>query len=277
MIKHGRLPTIIQVFLAIIIIPVMANAAVSRYEVLGVSDDWIMVRENIPASSADTAACTYPKLDPSEYIGATVHFYPLSSEAKRGRLLLLEKPESSLTLYAPSRSGDACTSPTEANRLWSEIVARATSLGIAKSATPPAPVVVGAAVPSKSCVLLDGASVDRSTCRREFKHKLKGGPIRIGVSLIAVPEAPDEKTCQFVGHRFGVVIQVAGLDFGEMESGMAPGGFANHYDCRPQQFDPMRLYQFERFVVLVAGFSGTAIAGKGNAPFVLIVPTQPAL
>jgi hypothetical protein len=71
-------------FMFWLLCPIVASAAVFQFEVLGVSDDWIAVRENIPVLPTDTDACRYPGLDPSLYTGATVHFYPLSAEAKRG-------------------------------------------------------------------------------------------------------------------------------------------------------------------------------------------------
>lgn len=257
-----------------VIAPAIACAAAFQFEILGVSDDWLMVRENIPASPSDTTACSYPGLDPSQYVGARVHFVPLPAEAKRGRLVMLEKPANSMTLYAPERSGAGCTSASDAEKRWSEIAARAKNLGIALWATPPAALVLGAAVPAKACVLLGEAPSDRPPCRREFKHALKEGTIRIGVSLTAVPEAPDPRLCQYVGHRFGVAIQVAGLDFEKMESGVAPGGFANHYACRSQQFNPLRLYPLDRFLVVIGGFAGTSIADRDEYPFVVIVPAR---
>lgn len=95
------------------------------------------------------------------------------------------------------------------------------------------------------------------------------------MSLTAVPEAPDETLCQFIGHRFGAVIQVAGLNFGGAESSVAPGGFADHYDCRSQQFDPLRLYHLDRYVVLLVGFRGTNIADRDEYPFLLVFPDRP--
>jgi len=66
-----------------------------------------------------------------------------------------------------------------------------------------------------------------------------------------------------------------GLDFGKMGSGVAPGGFANHYDCRSQQFNPVRLYSLDDFVVLLGSFSGTNMADRDEYAFFLILPTKP--
>ncbi len=274
MIKSWRL--LAAMLAALFIAPAATCAAVFQFEVLGVSDNWLIIRENIPLSEADTAACSYPGLDPSQYVGATVHFFPLSAEAKRGRLVPLEKPGSSMTLYARGHLGEGCTSASDVERLWAEIVAHAKSLGIEIPSTLPAAEVLGDAVPADACVLVGSAPIDKSPCHREFKHLLKKAAIRIAVSLTAIPEAPDKRFCQYTGHRFGVAIQVAGLDFGKMGSWVAPGGFANHYDCRSQQFDPLRLYLLDRFIVLVGSFSGTNIADRDEYPFAMIFPTRPA-
>lgn len=255
-----------------------AGTAAFQFEVLGASDDWIVVRENIPASASDTAACSYPGLDPSEFVGAVVHFLPLSVEAKGGRLVPLEKSESPMMLYAHGHLGEGCTSGLDGDRQWAEITDHAKKLGIEIPPKSPATVVLGEAVPANGCVLLGSNAVNKSPCIREFKHTLKAGPIRIAVSLTAIPEASEKgkRSCQFVGHRFGATIQVAGLDFGEMGSGVAPGGFANHYDCRGQQFDPLRLYVLNDRIVLLGGFSGTNIADHNEYPFVLIFPSKPS-
>lgn len=274
MIKSCRLLS--AMVAALLIAPAVECAAVFQFEILGVSDNWIMIRENIPVSEADTAACSYPGLDPSRYVGATVHFFALSAEAKRGVLVPLEKPESSVALYATTRHGEGCTSASDAERRWRELTDHAKTLGIEVPTTSPAAVVLGEPVPAKACVLLGNTPIDKPPCRREFKHLLKKGAIQIVVSLTAVPGAPDERVCQFVGHRFGVAIQVAGLDFGKQGSGVAPGGFANHYDCRSQQFDPLRLYVLDGTAVLLGGFSGTNIADRNEFPFVMIFPTRPA-
>jgi hypothetical protein len=251
-------------------------AAGFQFELLGASDDWIAVRENIPASPTDTTACNYPGLDPSRYVGVRVHFIRLSAEAKRGRAVPLERPAGSMALYTPARPDEGCTSTVDAERRWNEIAAHAKSLGIELPATLPTPVVLGAVVPAKDCVLIGGAPLDTPPCRREFKQVLGGGTIRIAVSLIAIPEAPDESTCQSVGHRFGAAIQVAGFDFGQLGSGVAPGGFVSHYDCRGQQFDALRLYALDHAVVLVGSFSGANIADRDEYPFVVVFPARPA-
>lgn len=251
------------------------NAAVFPFEVLGVSENWLVVRENIPARADDTSACTYPGLDPSQYVGATVHFFRRSDEDRRGRLLPLEKPAESMTLYAHGHQSQGCTSAANAKQLWGQIASRAASLGVALAATPPAAVVLGAPVPVNACNLLGGPGVDKPPCRQEFQHTLKEGAIRIAVSLTAVPEAPDLKTCQFVGYRLAIAIAVSGLGFGQPDSTLAPGGFANHFDCRSQQSDALRLYHVGSLVVLMGGFSGRNIAGRTEYPFAMVFPARP--
>lgn len=259
------------VFVALVAVPIVAPATVFPFEVLGSSADWVVIRENITATSEDTAACTYPGLDASEYVGAKVHFLRLSAEARRGRMVFPIKPDVSLPLYSPARGGQSCTSTTIADQRWKEIVARAKSLGIGLSSSRIAAVLLGDAVPARACVLMGSGD----QCRRVFKQALDDAAIRIAVSLTAVPEAPDETSCQFVGYRFGAVIQVAGPNLGTVESGVAPGGFADHYDCRSQQFDPLRLYHLDRFVVLLGGFRGTNIADRDEYPFLLVFPDRP--
>jgi hypothetical protein len=251
-------------------------AELFQFEVLGASNEWVVIRENIPALPADTAACTYPGLDPSKYVGVRVHFVRLTPEARFGRLFTPELPADSPVLYTPRRGAGACTSRADADRQWSAIVGRAKTSGVHLSEKGPVPVVLGAAVPAKACALLGGSVTQSTPCRRVFKHRMRDGGIEIGVVLTAIPEAPDKKSCQFVGHRLGAAIQVAGLDFGTMESGVAPGGFATHYDCRNQEFEPLRLYVLGAMAVLIGGFRGASIADRDAYPFILTFPSQPA-
>lgn len=260
---------------ALAMCPRSASAEVFQHELLAASNDWVVVRENIPASAADTAACGYPRLDPSEHAGVRVHFIRLPTEAGGGRLVPLAMPGDSTMLYTPAGGGKPCTSRAEAGRRWAGIAARATSLGINLSEKVPDPVVLGAAVPAKVCVLIAGTPTKNTQCRRVFRRRLPSGPVKIAVSLTAVPEAPDKQACQFAGHRFGVAIQIAGRDFGTMESQFAPGGFATRYDCRGQQFNPLRLYVLGRLALLLGGFRGDSIADRDEYPFLILFPAQP--
>ncbi len=253
--------------------PAVASAAVHQHEALAVSTDWIVIRENIPVSSTDTAACRYPGLDPSEYVGVKIHFIRLSAEAKRGRLVVLPAPDSSYVLYEPKSSGESCTPAADAEQRWRAIAVRAKDLGIELSAKPPVALVLGAPVPAKNCLLIGGTTGAGLPCRRTFKQLLRQVPIQIGVSLLAVPEAPDERTCQFVGQRLVAVMQISGLNFGAMGA-VAPGGVLDHYDCRGQQFQPLRLYDLDRFAVILGGFAGANVADRAEHPFLLIFPTR---
>jgi hypothetical protein len=273
MIRSCRL--LVLILAGLFTAPAVVGAEVFQFEFLAASSDWVVVRENIPASVEDTAACSYPGLDPSRYVGATVHFFPVSADAKRGWLMPLEKPTGSMPLFAHGRLSEGCTSTADAERQWGDIVAHAKKLGIEIPSTLPAAAILGEAVPANACVLLGSAPIDKPPCRREFSRLLKMGAIRIAVSLRSIPEAPNERFCQFVGHRFGAAIQVAGFDFGKTGSGVAPGGFANHYECRSQQFDPLRLYVLDGRVALIASFSGTNIADRTEYPFVMLFPTKP--
>ncbi len=271
--KTAALRSCAALWMASRLVAAAESAAVFQFEVLGASADWIVVRENIPAPPSGAVVCTYPGLDPSEYVGATVHFVRLTDEAKRGRLTPLATFDRSVTVYAPGRSGEGCTSAADAEQKWREIAVHAKELKIGLSGKAPAPVALGTAVPAKSCILIGSASAAGPPCRRVFRHVVGGAAIQIGVSLTAVPEAPDERSCQFVGYRLGVAVQVAGLDFGKIGA-PAPGGFADHYDCRGQQFDPLRLYSLDQFRVLLGTFRGANIADRSEYPFVVIIPTR---
>ena len=56
------------VLAALFAMPVVASAAVFPFEALGASAEWVVLRENITATSEDTAACTYPGLDASRML-----------------------------------------------------------------------------------------------------------------------------------------------------------------------------------------------------------------
>jgi hypothetical protein len=251
------------------------QAATFQFELLGATTDWVIVRENIPATSADTAACAYPRLDPSEHVGVTVRFLPLPPPAQRGRLMPVEAGDTPMPLYSPSRRGSPCTTAAEAQQRWAAIVARAARVGIELRADPLVPIVLGAPVPATACVLLRRGTARPAQCSAVYTRQIDGQRFRIAVSLAAVPEAPDGAACQYAGHRFSAALQVDGLDFGAAGSEVAPGGLADHYDCRGQQFEPLRLYAGGGVAVLLGGFRGTNIADRATYPFVIVFPTRP--
>ena len=247
--------------------PFMVRAATFQFELLGASGEWLAIRENIPATAADTAACRYPGIDPSEFVGVKVHFVRISAEMKRGILTPLAASADSSVWYEAGRSGEGCTTPPEAEKHWHEIAAYAKRLGMDLSPKPPAAVVLGATVPAKACVVT--AAAPGAPCRQIFRPSAHGRAIQVVVSLSAVSQAPDERTCQFVGHRFGVALEITG-------GNAAAGGFADHYDCRAQQFDPLRLYELEGAVVVIGAFRGANIADRDEYPFVVILPQRGA-
>jgi len=238
-----------------------------QFEVLGASSDWVVLRENVRAKGDDPAPCKYPGLDPSEQVGVSVRFVKLTPEAKRGKLFELDPAAADKTLpvYAPGPA-ESCTSAADVESHWRDVRSHAESLGVTLAQKAPAPAVLGAAVPSTACVLI-GDKRDTKSCQKSYPEKVAGGPIKVAVSLSAVPEAPDLKTCQFVGQRFEAAIQVDGLDFGSVGGSGAPGGFANHYDCRSQEFEPLRLYKLDGTAVLMGGFRGTNMADRAAHPF----------
>lgn len=253
-----------------VLAPAVPRAATPfQFEVLGASTDWLVLRENVPVQGDVAEACRYPGIDPSEFLGARVHFVRLSEEAKRGRLTPFAPAEEPMPLFTPTRGPSPCTSRDEGRERWARIVARAGELGIdLASGKALKPVTVGAAVPDRACVLLGGGEAARA-CRREFDHAVRGQPLRIGVLLTAVPEAPDLATCQLSGLRLGAAVQVTGLDFGQIGAS-APGGFATHHDCRSQQLDPLRLYAIDGGLLVVGSFRGTSLADRGEYPFFVI-------
>jgi hypothetical protein len=180
-------------------------------------------------------------------------------------------------LYDPAKTEAGCTSADEARRRWADILARAKDLEIDLPASPRAlsPVVFGAAIPAKECILARGAAPG-TRCRQVYKHRFTAGLIEMTVALIAIPEAPDRSVCQFAGHRFGAAIQVTGFDFGKMEAEAAPGGFANRYDCRSLQFSPLRLSLSGATAVLLGSFRAANIADRDEYPFLVVVPVRPA-
>jgi hypothetical protein len=254
-----------------------ASAATSQFELIGASREWLVVRENVPAKPSDLAACRYPGLDPSQYVGARVLFVRLSDGAKRGKVFEIVPRDAVTTLpwYAADGSGKNCSSPAEAGENRKAIVARAQALGVTVGDTPLTPAVLGAAVAARAC-LLSAAAYSGPPCRSTYTPSLGTSKIRITIALTAVPEAPDPGICQFNGHRLGAAIQIAGLDFATEGSESAPGGFVDHYDCRGQQLLPWRLYRLNDVAVLLGAFQGTNIADRGEYPFAIVFPTRVA-
>jgi hypothetical protein len=251
--------------------PGLAAAAAFQFQVLAASPEWLVLRENLPATSADTAACPYEGLDPSDHVGVRVHFIRLPAAAAQGGAVPAGPPEHSVDVLQPRRSDTPCTPADEARARWAQVADRARALGLDWPATPVAPQVLGRAVPAARCDVLAGAA--GAPCRTVLDARVRGGTLRIGVALAAVPVAPDGKTCQFVGHRLAAVLQVGGLDFGR-PGRPAPGGVVEHADCRAQQFMPLRLYALGDHAALLATFRGASIADRTEHAFVMVFPTR---
>jgi hypothetical protein len=249
----------------------LAGAATFQYQVLAASSDWLVLRENLPATSADTAACRYEDLDPSDFVGVRVHFLRLSAEAQRGGAMLVASPEATVDVLSARRDGQSCTDTEEARVRWDRVAERARSFGLSLPRPAVVPQVLGRPVPAARCEVLAGGA--GAPCRVVHGVRVRGGPLRIAVSLMSVPIAADEKTCQFVGHRLAAVVQVAGLDFGRIGR-PAPGGVMAHSDCRAQQFQPLRLFDFGDLAVLLATVRGANIADRSERAFVMVFPTR---
>lgn len=249
----------------------LAGAATFQFQVLAASTDWLVLRENLPSTAADTAACRYDGLDPSDHVGVRVHFVRLPAEAQRGAAVRVGPAQTSVEVLSPRRDGSACTGADEARTRWARVAERAGALGLALPQPAAVPQLLGRAVPAARCEVLAGNA--GAPCRAVLAARVRGGALRIGVALASVPVAPDEKTCQFVGHRMAAVVQVAGLDFGRMGR-PAPGGVIDHVDCRAQQFQPLRLVDLGELAVLLATFRGASIADRGETAFVMVFPTR---
>jgi hypothetical protein len=249
-----------------------SQAASFQFEVLGTSEEWVVLRENVPPLPDVTDTCSYPGVDPSEAMGVKVHFIRISPELKRGVLFAAGPYEASFTLYEPARNPSGCTSSEDAERNWKSIDAFGKNHGLRLERQVPPKAILGVSVPDRQCTVLERNNKLRQQCDRRYESVIDGRRMKVAISLFSVPEAPDENKCQFIGYRLGAAIQVEWLDLGTMGSGSAPGGFASHFDCRPQLFMPLRVYTFEDKIVLLISFRGNNIADREEYPFLSIFP-----
>jgi hypothetical protein len=249
---------------------VPAQGTTFQFEVLGASEEWVVLRENIPPSPGSLDACRYPGLDPALAIGVKVHFLRLSQEMKRGILSPAGPFESTFILYDPVKIQSNCTSPEASERNWKEIEMFAENQGLRLKRQTTWQAIWGTQVPDQDCVVIEKSPKARQSCDQIYETIMDGHRLKLAVSLLSVPEAPDEKKCQSVGYRFGAALQVKWLDIGRPGTGSAPGGFATHFDCRPQLFMPLRLYLFEDRFVLLSSFKGNNIADRDEYPFLLV-------
>jgi hypothetical protein len=248
-------------------------AATYQFEVLGASADWVLIRENVRARTSDTNACTYPGLDPSEYVGAFVQLFRLSEPQSRGQLTILEQGDEMMVLYSTARNGLGCSSPAEIEANWQRISARAAKLGI-NPQRQPVPVLLGTAVPARSCAVIAIGRTASQSCRRVHTQRIGKEQVRIGVSLSSVPQPPDRSTCQYIGYRLIAAVQIEAASYTPLL--ISPGGVTSHYDCRDQQFSPMRLYRLGDLAVLLGAFQATNIADRSEYPFFIVVPASAA-
>jgi hypothetical protein len=253
--------------------PSKPSTPAPQFELAGASDDWLLFRESIRDAREPLADCNYPGLSGGTR-GLKLHFLKLSEAHKSGDLVPVARFDSSFAIYQPAGDASACTSPDISARRRRAAEAFASSVGVTISQSIRPLAVFGSAVSAKACEPLK-KRLAASACDASYTGRIDGKPIRIARLLTAVPRAPDYNTCQFLGHRFMVAVQVSWLDLGEPESRSVPGGFAEHYDCRPQLFMPIQLYALPDQVVLLASFRGDNVADRSEYPHVIVMPRNP--
>jgi hypothetical protein len=244
-----------------------------QFELAGASDEWLAFRENIRDAREPLADCGYVGLSGGAR-GMKLHFVKLPEVHKRGDLVAVTRFDSSFAIYEPASDASACTSREVSARRRREAEAFSSSIGISVSRPIRPLAVFGSAVSAKVCEPMKKRSAT-GVCDAAYTARIDGKPIRIARFLTAVPRAPDYSTCQFLGHRFMLAVQVSWLDLGEPESQSAPGGFAEHYDCRAQLFMPIRLYALPDQVILLTSFRGNNIADWSEYPHVIVMPRNP--
>ncbi len=242
----------------------------SAFEVLGASQAWVALRENVVVGASDTDVCRYPGLDPSVYKGSIVHFVALSPSAISGKMFAPDLGAAPAPYLTPGTPQGGCTSLSEAQDRWRAIVARAKEIDIPIGENSRAPIPLGQPVTEEECELAARRGRAR-VCDAAFIQTLAGQRFRIALSIRSAPEAPDKARCQFIGYRIGVAVQITGGAFGSVGA-PAPGGFVTHYDWRSQHVEPMKLYAFDRLAVLLVCFSSTNIADRTSTPSLVVFP-----
>jgi hypothetical protein len=252
-----------------------ASTPPPQLELIGASRDWLAFRENIRDAHEPLADCGYAGLS-SNTRAMKLHFIKLPEAHRRGDLVALARFDSSVTVYAPASDASACTprEVTARRRRDAEAFASAHGITLASAGAIRPLATFGSAVPAKACEPMK-KSAAAGVCDASYRARIDGKPIRIVRALTAVPRAPNYTSCQFLGHRFMVAVQVAWLDLGGPESEHVPGGFAEHYDCRAQLFMPIRLYALPDQVILLASFRGDNIADWSEYPHVIVMPRNP--
>ena len=244
-----------------------------QFELIGASDEWLAFRENIREDHEPLADCGYPGLSVGTR-AMNIHFLRLSEAHRRGDLVPIDRFDHSFAVFEPASETTACTPREISEQRRKEADAFALEHGIALS-DPIRPLAVfGTMVRADACEPMKKIG-GRSGCDERYEAKIDGQPIRVVRILTAVPRAPDYSTCQFVGHRFVLGLQVSWLDLGTADSLSVPGGVVEHYDCRAQTFMPIRLYALPEHVGVVASFRGANIADSSEHPSVIVMPRRP--
>jgi hypothetical protein len=249
------------------------QASPPRFELVGESEDWLAFRENIRDAREPSADCRYPGLADGVR-GVTLHFLELSDRHDRGDLMPVDRFAASFPVYETASATAKCTPAPVAAQRQKEAAGYAAKRGI--TLTPPkAPMATfGSPVRAATCEPLKKATAS-TACDAMYQSKIDGSALRIVRILTAVPRAPDYSGCQFVGHQFVVGLQVTWMNLGTAESLSVPGGVAEHYDCRPQSFMPIRLYALAEHLVVMTSFRGDNIADSTEHQYVLVMPRTP--
>lgn len=244
-----------------------------QFEVIGASETWLAFREQLPLAHETVQECGYPGVPPSA-AGVAVHFLALSDRHAGGALVKVEAFDTTIVIYQRAGSAAECTPRATSELRWkqAEAFADRNDLTLLTDARPVAS--LGAAVRAEACEALMKVR-EKRPCDAFHEISIEGEPLQLAVLLTAVPQLPDLETCQFTGHRFVAALQVKWMDLGEFGSLAAPGGFADHYDCRAQLFMPVLVYALADWIVVLASFRGDNMADAREYPHVIVMPREP--
>ena len=202
-------------------------------------------------------------------------FYKLGAHQLRGELFNGDKPSKTFTIYEPFTHSKDCVSKEEAKERIKKAKAFAKANGLIFNVNNIALNEFGLVVKAEDCEAKNKiVQTLESSCDFSGSTTIDGQPLQISVVQTSIPQAPNPEHCQFFGHRFVIALQVSWRDFGQFESDSAPGGVAQHYDCREQVTLPLRLYAFDQVVMIIGGFKGANIADRRTYPFVVIMPRR---
>jgi hypothetical protein len=265
------------IFTVFCLLAIPANTFAAQFEIIGASDAWIALWENVPPTPDALDSCAYGALEAGAAIGVKIHFVRVSPEMKRGILSSVGPFDSSFTFYEPAKNRGGCTSAEMATKNWNDIEVFANQQGVRVSKAPKVRSLFGSPIPANACTLFDKLKSTQNaskTCNHVQETTIDGQRLTVAWSLVSIPEAAEESKCQFIGHRFGAALQVKWLNSDAFGSRAVPGGLIAHFDCRPQLFMPIRLYVFEERIVLMASFKGDNIADHNEYPSILALSRQ---